>query len=925
MRRGSASDASNNLPQTLTSFVGRARELAELRALLPASRVLTITGSGGCGKSRLAAQAARAALEDFSDGAWWVELAPITDPSLIAPVLAQVFGVRPLPGQTELDAVVSYLAPRDALVLIDNCEHLLEAATGIVEALARGCPRLRVVSTSREPLRAEGETEWRVPSLSLLSDHAEGEPTDASDAVRLFVERAAQVRPGFRLTPDNAPTVAAICRDLDGIPLAIELAAARLRAFSLEQVTAGLSDRLRHLTGGTRSALPRHQTLRASVEWSHELLTDQERLTFRRAGVFVGGFSMEAAERVCSGEGIAADQVLGHIATLVEKSIVQAEEHGPAVRYRLLETMRQYALERLDGAGETEKVRDRHRDFYLDFAVNIEPGLLTPRQPEFLDRLDPEAANLAVAIERASATEPVKALQLCVALTFWWRLRSLFSQGEVGFARALDAATEPSELRARALWGRAYLLIFAGTFEAAFPAAQQALEAAEEIGDDSTTARVLWLLGIVRQWPDPIGCRPGLERARDLAASSGDDFALMHATQAIGMSYTMQDDYRRAKPFHEDALRIAERLGQREAIAWYWVATAIRAWFTGDMPTLRDAAENAEALALSVGDVVTESAGLLGKAAFDIETGRPRRALERGAAARDRALAKGGAFVLGAVDMGVGVAFAADGRLEEARSTLETLVGQAAGGWAYILAKAQTFLAEVARLQGDTERARTVAAEGFELAGRTGNAIVAAQVCLVLGRLAAERREWTEAQRMHHEALLVAVDRGWPRVPRVFEALAETAAGLESYAEAARLLGVAARSWSETDVVPWPHQRDEVTALESQVREALGVEASEQALEDGRAMTTEEAVAYVRRARGKRKRPSAGWESLTPTELEVARHAAAGMTNPEIAARMFISRDTVRTHLSHIFGKLALKNRSELAGEVARRGDLAQG
>ena len=915
-----ASGMPNNLPQPLTSFVGRTRELAELRTLLPASRLLTITGSGGCGKSRLALQAAREALGGFSEGAWWVELAPVMDPSLIAPVLAQVFGVRPLPGQTELDAVVSYLAPRDALVVIDNCEHLLEEATRIVEALARACPDLRVVTTSREPLRAEGETEWRVPSLSLPSDDAEGE---VSDALRLFVERAAQVRPGFELTRDNRRAVATICRELDGIPLAIELAAARLRAFSLEQVAAGLSDRLRHLTSGTRSALPRHQTLRASVEWSHELLTDQERLILRRLGVFVGGFTIEAAERVCSGDEIETDHVLGHVAALVEKSIVQAEDHGPAVRYRMHETMRQYALERLDEAGETEKVRDRHRDYYLDFAVRIEPGLLTPRQPEFLDQLDPEVANLSLAIDRASATEPERALRLCVALTLWWRLRGFFSQGEAGFALALDAATEPSQLRARALWGRAYLLIFAGAFESAFPTAQLALEAAEEIGDDSTTARVLWLLGIVMQWPDPIGCRPGLERARDLAASSGDDFALMHSTQAIGMSYCMQDDYHRGEPFHEDARRIAERLGQREAMAWYWVFTAIRAWFSGDMPTLRDAADNVEALALSVGDVVTESAGLLGKAAFDIETGRPRRALERGMAARDRALAKGGAFVLGGVDLGIGIAYAADGRLEEARFTLETVVGQGAGGWAYILVKAHAFLAEVARLQGDTERARTAAADGFELAGRTGNAIVAAEVCVVLGRLAAARREWTEAQRMHHEALLVAVDRGWPRVPRVFEALAETAAGLESYAEAARLLGAAERSWSESDVVPWPHQRDEVTRLVSRVREALG-ESFGQALEEGRAMTTEEAVAYVRRARGKRKRPSAGWESLTPTELEVARHAAAGMTNPEIAARMFISRDTVRTHLSHIFGKLGLKNRSELAGEVARRGDLVE-
>lgn len=913
----------NDLPLPLSSFIGRARELSELLTVLSRVRLLTLTGSGGCGKSRLALQAATEAREDFSGGAWWVELAPIGDPQMVAPVLAQAFGVRPMPGQTELEAVVSHLGARPALVLLDNCEHLLEEAARVAEALARGCPQVRLIATSREPLRAEGETEWRVPSMSLPAPEAATESAEGSDAVRLFVERAAQVKRGFELTLENTSAVVTICQELDGIPLAIELAAARLRAFSLEQIAEGLSDRLRVLTRGTRTAAPRHQTLRASVDWSHELLAIAERTVLRRLAVFVGGFTAEAAERVCSGEGIEPDQVLDLLSALVEKSLVQAEERGPTKRYRLLETVRQYALERLIKADEDPRVRDSHRDFFLEFAELIEPQLLTPRQPEFLDLLDPETANLASAIERAAVTEPHKALRLSVSLTLWWRLRSLFAQGEAGFAQALAAATEPSALRARALWGRAFLLIFAGAFETALPAAQGALDAAEEVGDGSTTALALWLIGIATMLPDPIGSRPGLERARDLTADNGDDFGFMQATQALGMSYTLQDDHRRAKPLHEEALRLAERLGQQDVLAWHWVAMGLGAWVAGEHLVLQDAADKALGLARRAGDVVTETGAICARAFLDIEAGRPQQALEQTIAIRGRALTRGGLLILPATDLAIAMAHAAGGRLDEARSTLETLIEQGVVGWAFMLSRSQVLLAEVLRLLGET-RARRTAEDGLELAGGIDDRPVAAEAQVVLGRLAAARGEWTEAQRLHHEALPIALEYGSPRVPRVLEALAEVAAGLESHAEAARILGAARHLWSEAGLVPWPHQRKETEALEARVREALGAEAFERIFSEGEALTMDEAIGYVRRARGERKRPSAGWESLTPTEVEIARHAAGGLTNPEIAERMFISRGTVRTHLSHIFAKLGLKNRSELAREVAQRKGVSE-
>lgn len=912
-----------NLPAQLSSFVGRARELAELTRLLRRSRLLTLTGPGGCGKSRLSLQLVAETAGGLEEGAWWVPLAPITDPAMLGGVLAQVLGVRPVPGESELDAVITFLGQREAVMVLDNCEHLLEEAARAAEILAGGCPGLRVLATSREPLRAQGETEWRVPSLSLPSDKPGSAGAAASDAVRLFVERAAQVRPGFTLTQENEAAILAICRELDGMPLAIELAAARLRTFSVEQIATRLADRFRLLTGGARTALARHQTLHASLDWSHELLSDQERTVFRRLGVFVGGFTLEAAERVCAGRDIDAAAVLSLVTTLVEKSLVQAEDNGPVVRYRLLETMRAYALDRLGEAGETERARDRHRDFYLEFAERIAPELLTPEQPEFLELLDPEDANFTLAIEHASATEPDKALRLSVALTLWWRLRSHFAQGEAGFARSLEAQGSP-ELRARALWGHAYLRTFAGALDVAFPAAQQALEAAEMIGDHSTAARALWLIGITTMWPDPIGSRPGLERALDLAVATGDEFARMHTTQALGMTHLLQEDHHSMVPFHEEALALAERLGQQDALAWHWIAMALGAWIGGDLERVADAGKRAFDIARRAGDIVTETAAVAGLCIAESEAGRAPRALEQLGIVRERAVARGGVFLLSAVDLAMGLAHAADGRAEQARSAFEALILQGGGGLAWALGRAHVSLAEVRRLLADTRGARIAAEHARDLSARTGDEPIAAEARLVLGRLAAARGRWAEAQRLLHDALPVAVGSGSPRLARVLEAMAEVSAGLRNHVDAARILGSADGLRRRSHHVPWPHQRAETAAHEQTLREELGAEAFERAFAEGEALTAEEVVAYLRRARGTRKRPATGWESLTPTELEVARLATAGSTNPQIAEAMFIARDTVRTHLSHIFTKLGLKNRAELAREVARHEGTAE-
>src|SRR5262245_5916421 len=384
----------NNLPIQLSSFVGRGGELRQVERLLLERRLLTLTGAGGCGKTRLAVQSASEILERFPDGAWWVELAPLADERLVGSAIAESLGVRPLPGMTELQAAGACLAERRALIVLDNCEHLAQACAEAAEALLSAAPEIVVLATSRAPLTAAGETEWRVPSLSLpaLNDEENG----ASDAVVLFVERAAAARPDLSLSPDDAEHVAAICSELDGMPLAIELAAARVRMLSVAQIAAGLSDRFRLLTGGPRTALPRLKTLRASVDWSYELLSDSERVLLSRLAAFAGGFTLKAAEEVCGGEAIESEHVLGLLGSLVDQSLVIAEATESGVRYRLLETVRQYGLERLADADE-DRVRARHRDHFLALAEEAAPHLETQDQSEWLRLLDPEANNLAAA------------------------------------------------------------------------------------------------------------------------------------------------------------------------------------------------------------------------------------------------------------------------------------------------------------------------------------------------------------------------------------------------------------------------------------------------------------------------------------------------------------------------------------------------
>jgi predicted ATPase len=441
------------LPSQLTSFVGRERELAEAAVLLRDARLLTLTGAGGCGKTRLALVLAGHRGEDFAEGVWPVELAALGEPELVGPAIAQALGTRLASDRAPEIALAGHIGDRPLLLLLDNCEHLIEPVARLAEALLGRCPNLTVLATSREPLRIPGEVTWRVPSLSLprLIPGAPAEESLAAESMRLFATRAAQAAPGFKLDGDNADAVACLCHRLDGMPLAIELAAARVSVLTPAQIIERLDDSLDLLSGGARTAMTRQQTLRATLDWSFELLEHSEQVLLRRLAVFAGGFGLEAAEDVGTEDPLRRNGAVAVLGRLIDKSLVHIEEGSEDRRYRLLETVRQYAVERLEEAGERSTFERRHRDWYLALAESdpTPAGELPARTT--LRGLDSERDNLRAALASALLADPQAALRLALALWRFWLMRGYLAEGYRWLVAALAAAPEATAVRARAL------------------------------------------------------------------------------------------------------------------------------------------------------------------------------------------------------------------------------------------------------------------------------------------------------------------------------------------------------------------------------------------------------------------------------------------------------------------------------------------
>ncbi len=564
----------NNLPIQLTSFIGREREIAQVKGFLSTTRLLTLTGAGGVGKTRLAFQVAAEVLEDFPDGAWVVDLAPLRDPALVPHAIASVMSVSEQPERMLTDTLVDALRHKTLLLVLDNCEHLQSACERLADALLRGCEHLRILSGSRVPLGVPGETLWRVPSLSLpdpqrLSslDHVE-----QHEAIRLFVERARSGQPGFVLTSDNAPAVAQVCQRLDGIPLAIELAAARTRVLAIEQIAARLDDRLRLLTGGSSSVLPRHQTLRATMDWSYGLLAEKERILLGRLSVFAGGWALEAAEAICSGNGVETIDILDLLIQLVDKSLVVMESHRGEARYRLLETVRQYARDRLREAGDADNVQRRHRDWYLHLAERADSRLRGPEEGVWLTKLEAEHDNLRAALELSKREEggAETAVRLARALEWFWYLLGHWSEGRAQLEEVLAQSDDASSsLLPKVLVGAARIAYRQGDRGRTTALCQKGLALCRELGDKAGIAWFLIWLGILAvAEADYERAIPLLENSLTLNRELGDKWWTVESLTYLGIAAAMQGDYGRATTLHQESLSLSRETGNVNNITW---------------------------------------------------------------------------------------------------------------------------------------------------------------------------------------------------------------------------------------------------------------------------------------------------------------------------------------------------------------------
>lgn len=506
----SPSSPTNNLPTQLTTFIGRERELRDAQSKLASARLLTLVGPGGTGKTRLSLEIAAEQLANFEDGVWLVELAPITDPAFIVSTIAAVFDVREAPGVPLIHLLVDYLRARELLLVLDNCEHLVEASAHWADQLLHACAKLKIIASSREALGIDGETVFRVPSLS-LPEHVSSDLM-GYEATRLFVERATRAEPRFHATAGNAAAVIQICRRLDGIPLAIELAAARVKLFTPEQIAQRLDDRFKLLTGGSRTAIPRQQTLRALIDWSYQSLNETEQRALRRLAVLAGGWTIEGAEAVI-GEGDAIDGLLG----LVNKSLVNVDEQSGAARYHFLETIRQYAMEKLLESGEAVESRNRHLDYVLKLVGTAEHGVFKNQRPEWLDEMETEHDNLRAALEWAASNHPAKAIELGLALDSFWTLRDYNSEAVTWCETILARAESFPELAA----GRAELYdvlgvaaVFMGNHKLGRAAAESGLRLAAQGTDKAVIVHLQSLVILSGLY---LGDIPTVERAIQVA------------------------------------------------------------------------------------------------------------------------------------------------------------------------------------------------------------------------------------------------------------------------------------------------------------------------------------------------------------------------------------------------------------------------
>jgi predicted ATPase/DNA-binding CsgD family transcriptional regulator len=920
-------ETQNGLPVRVAAFVGRARERAKVADLVAEARVVTLTGSGGCGKTRLAVEVVGDVASRFAEGACWVDLQGVREPRLVAPAIGAAVDVHERPEAALTETLAEQLHARHLLVVLDNCEHLVEACAELVGGLSAACPNLHVLATSRVPLVVEGEATFEVTGLPVPGPDASSATTvAATDAARLFEVRARQVVGHFRIGEDNASAVAEICRRLDGIPLAVELAAARVRVLAPAQIAAEMSDRFRLLTGGVRGAPVRQRTLEASLDWSYDLLDDVQRLALARLSVFAGSFELDAAEAVVGGDGIDGDDVLDLVAGLVEQSLVQVAQLEGRARYRLLETIRAYARRRLSELDDPDRVRGRHLEFHVGLAGRAQDAMHGAEPEPWVARLAADLDDLRAAMDWAAESADLRGLVgITEPIVRFWFERGLSREVHRRLHDAAEVPGAPDAERVRGL-NTAAALAFATCEPASFHrSATQAVAVARDADVWAALAVALSqraLSGILSGLSTNEQVEADVEEALVLAEGCGDASTHAHVLQFAGAALLHSRSLDAGYQLFQQGVEVCEandlafHLPAAHGGAQSWLA------WTGRLDQARRHARRAVELSRQLGRPGWEAAGLTGLAAAAVMQGDHIRAHDW----LSQAQAALGPRGLERTHYGMwsrhwlGVSAYASGELEAALATAEEIVRIGRGGGSRLdEAFGELLLGMVARSRKrhDDARAHLAASRALSTEPRLPHTL--GRSLLGLAELASENEDLEEAWELAHDSLEVLDDYG-DRVgtAAALEAIADLAVGLGEPERSLRLLGASHRFHTDTRIARFTLGADRFDRARSSADTALAPSEAKACWDAGWELSLADAVAYARRGRGERQRPRIGWASLTPVERDVVRLVAEGHTNAEIGQRLFMSVNTVKKHLSHVYAKVDVAGRADLAAHVAR-------
>lgn len=895
-----------SVPARLTPLIGRTTELGELAALLEHERVLTLTGSGGCGKTRLAVELVARIAERFEGGIAWVELATCSDFAGVTSAVASELDIVESTTGAVLDGLVEVLRHRPAtLVVLDNAEHVLTATAQVAAAVSSGVEDVWVLCTSREPVGVPGEVVWRVPSLGTPPieqiDQLSTDEISRFDGVQLFVDRARRARRGFTLDDADAGAVAQICTRLDGLPLAIELAAARVRTMPPSRIASLLDDRFRLLAGGPRTLVARQQTLQASVAWSESLLDEVERAGLRRLGVFAGGFTLDAAEAVIGAfDDVDAYAVTDLVGRLVDKSLVQLDEGRD--RYALLETIRSYALQRLFDADETVQARDAHAEWCAGWLaaasrdVARDANRWWESRIAIIGRIDPEWPNCASALDWV-APGSTTSLRLITGLGDYWALRQRAGDSaRFGMPALLAAPPDDPE------WLPAVLALQTVRTNAADPEfpplRERAVAVATERGDRAAVLRLevghhITMAMLVGPRDEVIA---PLDAIRAEAQPLGEWFTVWNTAQSPAVILVVA-----GRPSEAEA-RVSELTAARAMLI-----RALAAQLRGDLTTSDELMAHAQGrIDARLGSVMDRILVAFLAAGSALATG-DRSVIDalRLSDVRTESLPLA---MVNAVAMTQAVGELLDGRLVDARARLEAQPPDLFTSWRNVCLLAQVELA-----MGDLDSARATADRLREAT----HDVPAPQYTTTSELVLAECERPTDvihALDLAHRALSTAVDAElWMAAVDALEAIGSMLVDVGRSRDAARLLaGADATRTSMGYRYRFAHRGDYVATAHESVRSSEG-------WAEGASLSLAGTVEVAQRMRGERVRPLAGWESLTPTERRVVEKVAAGLTNPQVATELLMSRATVKTHLVHVYAKLGIANRAELAAAVARR------